>query len=355
MIKMNLQQNLKDGLAGVMRVRDEERLLESCIDSCINALDELIVVYHDCTDSTPEILERKQKEYPDKLKVYDYKHKVLSFDLTEDEFNEALSLPDNSARLYANLCNYGFSKSHYKFATKIDTDQIYFEDELKKWRDVCAKETNTTWGLYCVVGWLFMMYFTLYRRLSFKLGNPCLWMLPDWLVVNVFPYYRRYAERKMLQGKASIALSGINLFKDGKWYIPFDKYNNHHPYNGLGDTLIFKLSEDTYFLRYINEKSRSVTEGFTNPFKMMFAGPIWFHQHANRYQCFDKIKQVKDSYPDLFIPIDDFLKMSYKEVHAKMDEKAHSLYQRIFFALVHKVGIKTVSNHMDVIEKYGIK
>ena len=45
-----------------MRVKNEERLIESCIDSCIEALDELIVVCNDCTDSTLEILERKQKQ-----------------------------------------------------------------------------------------------------------------------------------------------------------------------------------------------------------------------------------------------------------------------------------------------------
>ena len=80
------ESDLKDGLSGLMRTRNEAPLLEPCIDSCIDALDELIVVCSDCTDNTLEILERKKKQYPTKLRVFEYNKKVLSFDLTKEEF-----------------------------------------------------------------------------------------------------------------------------------------------------------------------------------------------------------------------------------------------------------------------------
>ena len=53
---MNKQRVLKNGLSGIMRVKNEGRFLEACIDSCIEALDEIIIVYTGCTDNTEEIL-----------------------------------------------------------------------------------------------------------------------------------------------------------------------------------------------------------------------------------------------------------------------------------------------------------
>ena len=97
---------LKDGLSGLIRTRNEAPLLGPCIDSCINALDELLVVCFDCTDNTLEILEEKKRQYPDKLRVFEYNHEVLAFDLTQEEFELAKTLPNDSPRLYCNLCNY---------------------------------------------------------------------------------------------------------------------------------------------------------------------------------------------------------------------------------------------------------
>lgn len=58
---------------------------------------------------------------------------------------------------------------------------------------------------------------------------------------------------------------------------------------------------------------------------------------------------MKDLHPDWFVPIEDFPKMSYKEVHAKMDKKAHSLHQRIFFALVHKISKSKIASHFHLL------
>lgn len=52
-----------------------------CIDSCIDGLDELIAVYHDCTDRTPEILRQKAAQYPDKIRVFEYRPSVYPIDL----------------------------------------------------------------------------------------------------------------------------------------------------------------------------------------------------------------------------------------------------------------------------------
>lgn len=343
----------KDGLSGLIRTRNEASLLGPCIDSCIDALDELIVICFDCTDNTLEVLEEKRRQYPDKLRVFEYNHKVLAFDLTQEEFELAKALPDDSPRLYGNLCNWGKSKARYKYLTKIDADQLYFADELKKWRDVCSGAVQLKWRISFIWGWLFMMYFSLYRRVSLRSGKPCLWMIPDWLVKILFKPYSDYSKWMLQRGKVLIALSGVNVFKDDRWYVTFDGVNIHPPYNGEGDTVIFKISDHTYWGKYYREdrKPYSVTEVLVDTLnrKLMFSYPVWFHVHANRKYCCDKVKKMKDEHPECFVPIEDFPNMTYQQVLDKMDKKAHTLFQMTLFALIHKIGQDVLRKHIEVL------
>lgn len=351
-IGMNSICERKDGLSGLMRIKDEASFIEGCIDSCIDALDELIIVYNDCTDDTPKIVEKKRMQYPDKIKAYAYNYGVLSHNLTREEFEYAKNLPDDSPRLHCNQCNFALSKASYKYAVKIDADQLYFADELKKWRDICSETIQVEWHISFILGWLFMMYFTAYRRLSFKCGKPCLWMIPDWLVRRWFKYYHKYSQWRLQRGKACIALSGLNVFKDDRWYVPFDGVNIHPPYNGEGDTVIFKISNGTYWRRHCSDKKTySVTENFYHPYKMMFTYPVWIHLHANRKYCCDKVKRMKDEHPECFVPIEDFPSMTYREVLDKMDKKAHTLFQMTLFALIHKIGTYMLRRHFYLLLK----
>lgn len=341
--------NLKNGLTGLMRTRNEGPLLEACIDSCINALDELIVVHFECTDNTLEILEKKKAQYPDKLRVFEYKHEVLSFDLSREQFEYAMALPDDSPRLYHNLCNFGLSQSRYKYVMKIDADQIYFEDEIKKWRDVCSGDLRIRRNVGLILGWLFMMYFTVYRRLSSQLSKPCLWMLPDWFARIMYGPYQKYAMWRLKHGTACISFSGLNVFKDNKWYALFV----YPPYNGEGDHIIFKCSDDTYYVRrYSSKAPYSVTDNFHNPYKIMFGRPAWFHLNANRTQSWSKYKKTKEERPESFVPIKDFVQMPYKEVYDNVIKKAcsYTLYQLILFALPHKIGKSIIEKNVCMLK-----
>ena len=57
------------GISGHLRVKDEAMSVAECIDSCIDALDELIITYNKSSDNTEEILKEYEKKYPDKLIV----------------------------------------------------------------------------------------------------------------------------------------------------------------------------------------------------------------------------------------------------------------------------------------------
>lgn len=342
---------LKDGLSGFIRAKNEAQFIEACIDSCVDALDELIIVYNDCTDETPEIVERKRKQYPDKIKAYEYNHNILSHNLTKEEFEYAISLPEDSLRLHSTQCNYALSKVTYKYAVKIDPDQIYFAEELKKWRDVCSGDNKITWRLSFVLGWLFMVYISAYRRISVRKSRPCLEMLPQWLVDCFKKSYEDFAKWQLQRNKVAIAISGVNVFYDKKWYIPFDKYNVHPPYNGASDHLIFRVTNRTFFTRlYGHEQPYTVIEVFHQPNRVMFADtPLWFHQHANRIRCWSKVKKVKDEHPELFVPIEKFVNMTYEEVDVKMDPHVNTLFQRTSFALVHKMGVGNVKKYLGLL------
>lgn len=58
------------GVSGLMRVKNEARWVAQSIDTCIDALDELIICYQSCSDETPWIIEQKRRQYPDKIKVF---------------------------------------------------------------------------------------------------------------------------------------------------------------------------------------------------------------------------------------------------------------------------------------------
>ena len=40
------------GVSGIMRVKNDGEFIAASIKSCIDALDELVVVYNDCTDNS---------------------------------------------------------------------------------------------------------------------------------------------------------------------------------------------------------------------------------------------------------------------------------------------------------------
>jgi len=349
------QVSLKDGLSGIMRMKNEAQFVAGCIDSCIDALDELIVVYNDCTDETPAIVEQKRKQYPDKIKIYPYNHHILATNLSKEELDYVMSLPEDSPILFCSQCNFALSKVSYKYAMLIDADQLYFADEIKKWRDVCAKTVKVKWRLNLFLGWGFTLYISLYRRLSTVFHRPCLFLIPDKIVSMFAGIYHDYAKMLLLEKKACIALCGLNVFKDVDWFVPFDGINVHPPYNGAGDHVIFPLTEQTYFLRRKDEQAKqstyAVMEQFHCPYKMFFAGLFWFHLHANRPYCWGKEKAMKEEHPDFFVPLNTFLTMSYKDIHNKMDKITHPLFQRTLFAVAHKVGIGALIKHKTLLFK----
>lgn len=348
-----MEKILKPGLSGLIRAKNEGRFIEGCIESIINAIDELIVVYNDCDDDTEQILARLREKYPHKLKVYPYNNKILSHNLSQEDFELAKSLPEDSNRLHSSQCNYALSKASYTHAMKIDPDQIYFEKEIKKWSDVCKGNFKKPTVIDRICGLGITHYISLYRRLSSIFRKPLTFMVSRSLIQKFMSGYDRYQFDRLNKGNAAVSFSGVNLFWDNNWYIPFDKFNTHPPYNGEGDTLLFKVSSSTYYRRLvIDKKPYRVIEQFVHPYKILVVPkPIWFHLHANRQYCVSKVRDIKNKYPQLFISPEEFLKMKYSQVIDLFGKRDDRLYQRILFAIIHQLGMSTIDQNIDLLHK----
>ena len=341
----------KEGLSGIMRVKNEGKFVGACIDVVIDALDELIVVYNDCTDDTEDILRAKVKQYGDRVKIFPFNNNILYSNLTLEQYEYALSLPEDSPRLYCTQCNYALEQANYQYAVKIDPDQLYFADEVSAWREACIGKNVSINVLQLAVATLFRLWISFYRRVSTKLGKVCDSLMPDWLIKVCKGPYMAYGRHMLYKGKMSIAWSGVNVFvEDGEIFIPYDFRNVHPPYNGEGDLVLFKISQETKFGRYLvpGDKTK-VLEFFNNPYPMFFSGPMWFHLHANRDYCIDKVSKMKQENPELFVPVDDFLTYSYGDSLKKMKNGIPTLFQRTLFLLVHKLGMPSVRRNLSLL------
>jgi hypothetical protein len=107
------------GISGFMRLKNEELYLDAAIASHIEFLDELILVFNNCTDSTPEICRKWEANYPDKVKVYEYAPYVYPVGTVESR-----TLPADDIGTLANFYNYSLSKTTRTIAIKIDGDHI---------------------------------------------------------------------------------------------------------------------------------------------------------------------------------------------------------------------------------------
>ena len=259
------------GVSGLMRVKNEARWVAQSIDSCIDVLDELIICYQTCSDETPDIIEQKRLQYPDKIKVFFYAPPVYAHNLSKEEFDYACNLPEDSIHLLSNYYNYTLSKATYRYAVKIDADQIYFSERLKIFCDAycdrvvsrCTISTNFAYLFFK----LFMILSSHYPRVFFRLWD-------------FLPYHKKIIEKylgylcvQISQTKKPVSLSGINLYKGEQgWGIPtsLGKLGRVLSFNGVGDHLIFRISETSYYYptyrTYEKEEARAkiIFEPFVN-------------------------------------------------------------------------------------------
>lgn len=338
---------LKMGLSGIMRVKNEALFLERCVASCINALDELVIVYNDCTDGSEIIIKKLESAYPDKIRVYEYPHHIYGVGLSAEEYEIARNLPEDSPNLLCSYYNFALSKVTYQYAIKIDADQIYFSDVLEHYRNICKGTTSECPWSHRMLGWLFQFYLSAFRRISVE-TNQVIPLMPKSLAQSFSQIYRNYAIRQFLLGKACLSFSGLNVWEEGeKTYVSLgfknDIFNILPPFNGEGDHVLFKVTPEVHFRRFempyynnLRSTSYSIIEEFVHPYRIMPVGFLWKHINAQRPEYRNVVEQVRKAYPQKYMLLGDFFKASWRNIVLNSDINMFTIYQRALFSFVYK-------------------
>lgn len=285
------------GVSGLLRVKNDAEFLALCIDSCIDALDELIIVYQECNDDSPQIIEQKGQQYPDKIRTYFYRPLVLSHNLTSEELHYVSALEKTSIHLLSNYYNYTLSKASYRYAVKIDGDQVYFTDKLKMFCDAYRNEKpekitiGECWAAMYIYNFVNLM--NLFPKL---LSSKLTFFIPS---RNLVDKYKCYTLKAIVNKKRPVSFSGINLYTEcGQWKIPIGDpaKGMFPPFNGVHDTYVFEISSSLYYnprviysnnLKYGNcmietfnfDKKLSLLKGFYKP-QLLYGGFLWYHAAA---------------------------------------------------------------------------
>lgn len=288
------------GVSGLLRVKNDAEFLSDCIDSCIDALDELVICYQDCTDNATEIIRKKQRQYPDKIKIYYYAPPVFCHGLTEEEKKYAFSLSDSSVHKLCNYYNYTLSKATYRYAMKIDSDQVYFSDKLRLFCDAYRSENKVRMS----VSDYFIKYYTeryrgIMSRYTFLYPWDILSRIPE-IAIWINKKYQKYLIKEIINHKYALSLSGINLgYEQGKWRMCL---LNKLVFNGATDHLIFPLNEENFYTTYIGRKRPIEVMRYQK--RILYGGWFWYHLKGMRKNTDENpeewlsLAQLMDRKPD---------------------------------------------------------
>ena len=342
----------KNKVAGIMRVKNDGMFIERCIESCIDALDELIVVHNDCTDNSVEEIEKMREKYPDKIKRYEYPHRVMGVGLTEEEYQFVKDLPEGSPHLLSTYCNFALSKVTTPYALKIDADQVYFTETLKEWCDFIRNCEPQKLTLKVLVGKMFDKYFSLYRFLSLKC-NKVMPLLPTWLLKMFYPTYISYAKYAFSHDKACFSMSGLNVLETENIMIPMGHqagdWVSGIPFNGEGDTVMFKIKDSTYFAKMPDYSTRkdSLVEQFIHPYKIMYVGFFRTHIRVMRPSSYLQAMNILKVDPNSYITYDEFKKLSYNEIMSRSSKSIFRIFQRMLFSFIYKANKQQLIHSLE--------
>lgn len=325
------------GVSGIIRCQNSADFLEACVESCIDGLDELIAVYHNCTDETVPILNRLLEKYPDKIRIYEYLPYVYPIDLADEQFSETLNLPLDSVHLLSGYTNFAISKAKYRYAIKIDSDQIFFKEQFKEWCDAYRSQESVR--IYWLEDWAFKFY--KHYTKSFKNTSPFYRKILNLLAICLSNFHFSYLRKRVIRDKVLISLSGINLFWNvEKWFIALgdeDIDTTYRdilcPFNGVRDLFFFKVSaEMTYKACHLRKASgyNQVLEVMFHQQELFDGGLIWFHMRPCLCKHLETYKHWYNKVPDRFLEVDKFRKFSYWCAKRKYQIFIRSKVERVF-------------------------
>lgn len=280
------------GVTGLMRVKNDGCFVSASIDSCIEALDELVIAYDDSEDNTEEVIKEKQRQYPDKIKLYHYEPQIYSHNLVGPDFDKVAGLNEDSVHLLSNYYNWTMSKATYRYAFKIDADQIYFTSKLKYICNLYRSDKNPHISIsdhavhfyykaICKFFGLFPAALNYYTSKIFISGF-------------VARKVQNYIYKRIEKDKIVTSFSGINLFCDNGVRVPMGKFHDgvQPPINGSGDHIFFQPSSKNKYIPWPQREYNRIIEVMSPASKMYFGGGfLWLHLNAMRPKTYEMNKK----------------------------------------------------------------
>jgi glycosyltransferase involved in cell wall biosynthesis len=250
------------GLSGHMVAKNEALTIRECIESLLPVLDELIVTYQTSQDKTEEILLELQKQFPKKLRVFHYKPYLPPYGRLADR-EESSRYPEGSIHNPSNYYNFGLVKHRYAYYMKVDGDQIYFTEKLKKIKDELYQNHQRA-------GWKKSQLTKILCKTLF-LSNHYLRRVTPLYLFPLNSKFHRTLFALAYNHDAGYSLAGLNVrLQKGKLSITIEPLD----YNGgVGDTAIVQVnSQRTY-----HWDSKNLYEYFRLPKKLTPIGFCWLH------------------------------------------------------------------------------
>lgn len=115
------------GVSAFMRIRNGADFLEPTIRSHIDFYDEVVAVYNQCTDATPDILARLASEYGPRLRVFHYVPRV-----SPPGSDGHAKTPGESPNSLVTYSNFALSQTRHQWAVKLDDDHLAIPDTVAR-------------------------------------------------------------------------------------------------------------------------------------------------------------------------------------------------------------------------------
>jgi glycosyltransferase involved in cell wall biosynthesis len=109
----------KLGISAIIRLKNEADYLEKALNSILPFFDEFVIVYNQCTDRTPEIIEEFANNDPQRVRAFHYLPQVFPPASAGQR-----TLPANHVSSFVHYSNFALSKASYRVCSKWDGDQI---------------------------------------------------------------------------------------------------------------------------------------------------------------------------------------------------------------------------------------
>jgi glycosyltransferase involved in cell wall biosynthesis len=109
----------KPGISAFMRIRNGADFLEATIRSHAAFYDEIVAVYNQCTDATPEILARLASEMGPQLRVFHYLPRV-----SPAGSEGHARTPGDAPESLVTYSNFALAQTRHEWAVKLDDDHL---------------------------------------------------------------------------------------------------------------------------------------------------------------------------------------------------------------------------------------